>query len=292
MDQKGIAWTKPPNPIIPNCNKRIEQEARDGDLKNLSTYKLNPKGVKGKELLSHMVYFCKPNNEGTGDSKYTMEASDYLNVKISESNTEVLKNTNRLIAGENIDAKCPILKDAYGAGTFQHTAKRRLDSCDTVKAHCGFANDPERLQRFENLIMLTTLVAVINAMKHNNKESKEKETNTEMNQIIETLIELLLKLKENLSLKKTITKKHLAVSLFVKYDMFVDTQKVKRDALVTQLKNKIDKNHAALRVDDGANLSLLNGFNDAVPQAVAAKDDDEEEDNDVNNDEEKEEEEC
>ena len=115
-----------------------------------------------------------------------------------------------------------------------------MDSCGTVKAHCGFANDPERLQRFENLTMLTASVAVINAMKHNNKESKEKETKEEMNQIIETTIELLLKWKGNL-LKKTITKKQMTAILFVKYDIFVDVQKVKRDALVTQLKNKIEK---------------------------------------------------
>ena len=193
LDRTGIDCTERPIAIIPNCNKRIEQEARDGVLKNLTTYKLKPEGVKGNALLSHMIYYRELNNEGTGNSKYTMEASAHLNVEISESNTQVLENTNRLIAGENIDAKRPILKDAYGAGAFQHIARRKLDSCGIVKKHCGFANDAERLQRFENLTMLTASVAVINAMKHNNKESKEKETKEEMNQIIETTIKLLLK---------------------------------------------------------------------------------------------------
>ena len=83
-----------------------------------------------------MIYIRELNNEGTGNSKYTIEASEYLNVKISESNTEVLEYTSRLIAGETIDAKYPILKDAYGADAFQHIAKQKLDSCGTVKVHC------------------------------------------------------------------------------------------------------------------------------------------------------------
>ena len=110
-----------------------------------------------------------------------------------------------------------------------------MDLWGTVKAYSGFANDVERLQRFENLTILTVFVAVINAMKHNNMESKEMETKKEMNQIIETTIKLLLKWKGSL-LKKTITKKQMPAILFVKYDIFVDVKQVKRDALVTQLR--------------------------------------------------------
>ena len=38
-----------------------------------------------------MTYIRELNNEGISNSKYTMETSDYLNIEISESNTEVLE---------------------------------------------------------------------------------------------------------------------------------------------------------------------------------------------------------
>ena len=67
-----------------------------------------------------------------------------------------------------------------------------------------------------------------------------------------------MKVRGNL-LKKAITKIHTASILFLKYDSFVQVSKLKRDVLTSQLSNKITKNCSASGLDDGTDLSLLNG---------------------------------
>ena len=84
---------------------RIETNARVGVVQNLSTFQLKPEGIKGRDLLSHMIGFRERNNNGTNGSKYTTTGSHHLNLEISKDNISVLENTNRLIAGENIKSK-------------------------------------------------------------------------------------------------------------------------------------------------------------------------------------------
>ena len=83
----------------------IETNARVGVVQNLSTFQLKPEGIKGRDLLSHMIGFCERNNIGTNSSKYAITRSHHLNLEISKDNISFLENTNRLIAGENIESK-------------------------------------------------------------------------------------------------------------------------------------------------------------------------------------------
>ena len=188
--------------------------------------------MTGEELFGHMIYFREMNSSGTDGSKYTTELSKRnagINVEISDANVVVLKHTARLIAGDNIESKRSILKDAFGAGAKQRLAKRKLDSLGMVKAHCGLMNSKESLESYERLATMTASVAAIQANKTNDKELKQKAMKEELTGMIDDAVRNIVKHRGNLQ-KKAITKKQIASVLCVKHDVFNELTKTKRDA--------------------------------------------------------------
>ena len=54
-----------------------------------------------------------------------------------------------------------IAKHAHGKDAQQRIAKRKLDNLGYVRADCGMANDPQRIQRLTNQLDLTESLACI-----------------------------------------------------------------------------------------------------------------------------------
>ena len=82
--------------------------------------------------------------------------SAYLGLEISKESDNVLRNTEHMIVGDNIDSKRNILADAYGKNAKMGLARINLDSWDNIKSHCGFVNSAENIKRSENM---TTMAA-------------------------------------------------------------------------------------------------------------------------------------
>ena len=268
----------------------IETNARVGVVRNLSTFQLKPKGIQGKDLLSHMIGFRERNNDGTNGSKYTTTGSHHLNLEISKDNISVLESTNRLIAGENIESKRLIYRDASGSGATKKLNKRKLDALGDIRSHSMLANTEERLVQYKNRATLAASVAVLSTLKQSDKKLKDDNIKKEMNDLVDLALQMLVKVQGNLS-KKSVTKKHIASILFVKYDTYVQVNKLKRDALVSQLSDKIIKNRSALGLDDDTDLSLLNGTTAMDNGNDVDEEDDEEEGEEVEHHEEEDEEE-
>jgi hypothetical protein len=57
-----------------------------------------------------------------------------------------------------------IAKTTTGEGAKQAMAKRKLDSLGNVRAHCGMANDPKRIQRLKEQLNLANSLSEISKL--------------------------------------------------------------------------------------------------------------------------------
>jgi hypothetical protein len=119
----------------------------------LSHWRLKPDGCTGEELFSHMIL-----KRETAPALISSPAR-FLDIAISKTNREVLKNTSELIAGKNVATKRELMRDAGGDAATQRLAKRKLDSWGHVKSHSGIVNDPARMDRMENGRQLSASLA-------------------------------------------------------------------------------------------------------------------------------------
>ena len=99
------------------------------------------------ELLGHMIAFRENHHRVKCNCKYLTEPSGYLNVEVSDSNIDVLRNTAHLICGDSIESKRNILADSYGTNAKMKLARRKLDSWGNVKSHCCFVNSENNLKK-------------------------------------------------------------------------------------------------------------------------------------------------
>ena len=74
-------------------------------------------------------------------------SSAYLDLEISKDNDTLLRNTTRLIVGDNINSKRNIIADAYGTNAKMRLSSRKLESWVNIKSHCSFVNSAENLKR-------------------------------------------------------------------------------------------------------------------------------------------------
>ena len=115
LDRYGPVWLASSKVTTNNEDiARIETNAHIKVVNKLTTYQLKPEGMVGLDLIAHMIGFWELNSNGTDGSKFTISGSAHLDLSISLENIEVLKNTNRLLVGDNIESKRLIFKDATG----------------------------------------------------------------------------------------------------------------------------------------------------------------------------------
>ena len=96
-------------------------------------------------MFAHMIAYCERNGTSTNGSKFTTTGSQHLNLEISKDHIIVLEHTNRLFAGDNIDSKGLIYKDASGYGASKKLIARKLDQLGDIKSYSRIANSKERL---------------------------------------------------------------------------------------------------------------------------------------------------
>jgi len=65
-----------------------------------------------------------------------------------------------------------VVRDSFGEGGKQKLAKRKLGSVGYVRSSCGMANDPARIKRLRERLMLASSLAEISALASNEKPAK------------------------------------------------------------------------------------------------------------------------
>ena len=71
-----------------------------------------------------------------------------------------------------------VVRDSFGEGAKQKLAKRKLDSVGNVRSSCGMANDPARIRRLEDRLMLASSLAGISALASNEAGVAARGTNS------------------------------------------------------------------------------------------------------------------
>jgi hypothetical protein len=210
---------------------------REPATAGLSHWQLKPKGYTGEKLFGHMILKRETATVLIGSP------ARYLDVAISKTNRQVLKNTSELIAGKNAVAKRELMRDAGGDAATQRLAKRKLDSWGHVKSHSGIVNDPARMDRMENGRQLAASLADISHREQ--MATKQKKTAEASDHLIlhaDAKIKLVVKGGD---VSKLYVKEILAL-LFCCYDTEAPHGITTKAPLVELLSSKILENPAAV----------------------------------------------
>lgn len=222
----------------------------------LVTYQLKPEGMKGEELLSHMIRFRESRNWRGGKfdvSDVMVSPARHLDVEVKAANRAVLRAATEAMVGGNITAKRNILKDAFGSSAKMKIPKRTLDQFALIKSHSGIVNSETSLNRMKNQMMLAKSLGEIEEADRQLKKTKR------------TVAEEMLKGKASGALTKLSNKKgdvdklykgEVCSLLFVFYGVYMEEEKTKKPDLVNVLREKIQDNRNALQRTD-LDLSVL-----------------------------------
>jgi hypothetical protein len=123
-------------------------EAKKPVTHGLASFQLKPLSLKGNELLSHMILFMKR----TTPTDAIFEPEGRLGLEISVAQKKIIAPTAQ-------DLTCrELMKDAGGDGATLKLAKRKLDSLGDIKAHCGLANNTERIRKLQRAATLASSI--------------------------------------------------------------------------------------------------------------------------------------
>jgi hypothetical protein len=140
----------------------------------LATFQLKPPGLSGAELFDHMLMFKKR----TTPASEIFEPTGRLGLEISDTQKEILAPTTPQ------DLSCrQIMKDAGGQGATLKLAKRKLDALGDIKAHCGLASCPERIQKLERATMLAASLSHIARLEAATKKQKKADATVALHSV-------------------------------------------------------------------------------------------------------------
>ena len=174
----------------------------------------------------------------------------YLDIEISKTNREVLKNTSEQIAGKNTAAKRELMRDAGGEAATQRLAKRKLDSWGNVKSHSGIVNDPAHMDRMENGRQLSASLADISCREQMATTQKKKTAASDHLILVAHAKQKLVDKGGDVS--KLFVKEILAL-LFCCYETEAPHGMTTKAPLVELLSSKIRENPAAVVVSPDNN---------------------------------------
>ena len=92
-----------------------------------------------------------------------------------------------------------IYRDASGSGATKKMNARKLDQLGDTKSHYMLANSKERLVQYKNQATLAASIAVLNTLKQSNKKVKDDDIKQEMNNLVDLVLQMLVKVRGNLS---------------------------------------------------------------------------------------------
>ena len=129
-----------PNPLREVVALEKErQKASD----NLSMYGLHPKGLKGLAKFDHMVGLRQ---REYADKQKEHKISDCLHIHSPKKGwTDGARDLFKIKYHNVLESN--VLKSVGNGGNKLYAARARLDNLGSVKSHCCFVNNPERLDR-------------------------------------------------------------------------------------------------------------------------------------------------
>ena len=128
----------------------------------MNLFLVNPPGLKGKDIFSHMVGVCLTNTKATSPSKF-------LDVVVITSNIAVLKD-----AAEASTIKRKFMRDSGGLNETMKLAARNLDQMGYIKSHSGIVNSSKRLVNTRNQMYMPRSLDEIRAIETNDTVDKKK----------------------------------------------------------------------------------------------------------------------
>jgi hypothetical protein len=224
----------------------------------LVIYQLKPEGMKGEELVAHMIRFRESRNwEGDEFNVSDMMVSPgrYLNMEVKPENQAVLRAATGAIVGGNQTAKRNILKETFGSSAKMKIPKRTLDQFALIKSHSGIVNSESNLNRMKNQMMLAKSLGEI-------EEADQQIKKTKIMVAEEMLKEKAPGALTKLSSSKKgdvgkLYKGEICSLIFALYGVYMDEEKTKnKPELVNVLQEKIEANRYALQQTD-LDLSVL-----------------------------------
>jgi len=94
-----------------------------------------------------------------------------LSATCSLGSSGVQRTTTLNLTAEDY-AMVTVVRDSFGEGGKQKLAKRKLGSVGYVRSSCGMANDPARIKRLRERLMLASSLAEIFTLASNEKSAK------------------------------------------------------------------------------------------------------------------------
>ena len=216
--------------------KAAATDATDG----LNSFILKPPGLTGIDLFSHMV------QKRLIDPKSKDKPSCYLAIDLDKSQLGILAPTSLQLN------KREIMRYAGGTGASMKMAARKLDQFGYIKSYSGLANDPARLSKLANQLMLAKSVASI--AEEEKRQARQKKT-TATTELFALAPEAKKKLANKLGDVNKLTKKEISALLLVCY-LIEEDEKRKKGALVAILNNSIEKDPTKVAVEMRALPSL------------------------------------
>lgn len=141
---------------------QLTAKAPNVATKGLSHYLLKPPGMKGKELLAHMLKFARRRVQRDSIEERSrcrcassVRISEWLDVAITPEQQMLLNPTR-----EDLTIR-EILKDCGGEGATKKLAKRKLDAVGFINSDCCEATSDTRKDRLKKAAQLAASLAEI-----------------------------------------------------------------------------------------------------------------------------------
>ena len=144
----------------------------------LSSFSLKPPGMKGEELLKHMIKFRKRHTEPL-NRVYDTRHADHLDLAIanrvechhqSGRHVEVSDQLKAIMPSEADLTEGAIMREVGTRTASVMMPKRLLNALGEINAYCTVANDPDRIKRLQRV---AELAASIDAMKRFEAEASK-----------------------------------------------------------------------------------------------------------------------
>jgi hypothetical protein len=198
----------------------------------LRNFERLPDGVKGHELLDHLIVYMKRRTK-RGEK---LQPTPGLDVEIS-ADQQLLFNPS----AEDLTIR-EILKDAGGDGAVKKMAQRKLDSAAFVNAYCCHANSDLRIQRFKQAARLAASLAEITRL---TQEADAAKKELEADLLKDTAVPALRKLRSKNMDFNGVTVKELQALAYEYYNEEIPSSGGKK-LKVNKLIELYNKNKARL----------------------------------------------
>jgi hypothetical protein len=215
------------------------EAARANATHDLSLYQLKPAGLKGEELLTHMIQYSKRTYKGDPS---TYGVASYLAVDPTTPHQRALLSMNY-----HQRAMGTIMEDVNSGISLKKAVQTRMNNIGEIGGQSGLVNDPKRNELIKFRLQLMQSQAEVTEHEQKQRASKRKAAAIDMKTILPHALHLYDSVDSSIgTYPRAFTKKHCEAILTIVLSQTINANNMKRNEMILELQKQLESKPTAI----------------------------------------------